>query len=133
VASTASTEPVAQTAVGIADLIDVAQGRYQRHLANRALAEKPKMGQLQMDWLRSADLKEEKNVTAPVLIIAGEGGLTVGRVAHDRTRRTFRAALLKMPATLPCGILRENHFTAGHDPIAALSLRLEHSLVRQGE
>jgi hypothetical protein len=23
-----------------------------------------------MDWLRSADLKEEKNVTAPVLIIA---------------------------------------------------------------
>ena len=91
------------------------------------------MVELQMDWLRSADLKEEKNVTAPVLIIAGEGGLTVGRVAHDRTRRTFRAALLKMPATLPCGILRENHFTAGHDPIAALSLRLEHSLVRQGE
>jgi hypothetical protein len=28
-------------------------------LANRALAEKPKMGELQMDWLRSADLTEE--------------------------------------------------------------------------
>jgi hypothetical protein len=33
-------------------------------------AEKPKMGELQMDWLRSEDLKEEKNVTAPVGIIA---------------------------------------------------------------
>jgi hypothetical protein len=31
VASTASTEPVIQAAVGIADLIDVAQGCYQRH------------------------------------------------------------------------------------------------------
>jgi hypothetical protein len=26
--------------------------------------------ELQMDWLRSEDLKEEKNVTTPVLIIA---------------------------------------------------------------
>jgi hypothetical protein len=26
---------------------------------------------LQMDWLRSEDLKEEKNVTAPIVIIAG--------------------------------------------------------------
>ena len=33
-------------------------------------AEKPKMGELQMDWLRSEDLKEGKNVTAPVRIIA---------------------------------------------------------------
>jgi hypothetical protein len=30
----------------------------------------PKVGELQMDWLRSEDLKEEKNVTAPSLIIA---------------------------------------------------------------
>jgi hypothetical protein len=28
------------------------------------------MGELQMDWLRSEDLKEEKNVTAPTPIIA---------------------------------------------------------------
>jgi hypothetical protein len=27
-------------------------------------------GELQMDWLRSEDLKEEKNVTAPIAIIA---------------------------------------------------------------
>jgi hypothetical protein len=33
-------------------------------------AEKPKVEELQMDWLRSEDLKEEKNVTAPVVIIA---------------------------------------------------------------
>jgi len=25
----------------------------------------------QMDWLRSEDLKEEKNVTAPVIMITG--------------------------------------------------------------
>ena len=35
-----------------------------------APAEKPKVGELQMDWLRSEDLKGEKNVTAPVVIIA---------------------------------------------------------------
>jgi hypothetical protein len=34
------------------------------------LAEKPKVGELQMDWLRSEDLKEEKNVTAPIAIVA---------------------------------------------------------------
>ena len=34
------------------------------------LAEKPKVEELQMNWLRSEDLKEEKNVTAPVVIIA---------------------------------------------------------------
>jgi hypothetical protein len=33
-------------------------------------AEKPKVGELQMDWLRSEDLKEEKDVTAPIVIIA---------------------------------------------------------------
>jgi hypothetical protein len=33
--------------------------------ADRSLAEKPKVGELQMDWLRSEDLKEEKNLTAP--------------------------------------------------------------------
>jgi hypothetical protein len=38
-----------------------------------SLAEKPKMGELQMDWLRSEDLKEEKNVTTPITIIAREG------------------------------------------------------------
>jgi len=36
------------------------------------LAEKPKVEELQMDWLRSEDLKEEKNVTASVVIIAVE-------------------------------------------------------------
>lgn len=30
-----------------------------------------------MDWLRSEDLKEEKNVTTPVIIKAGESGLAV--------------------------------------------------------
>jgi hypothetical protein len=32
--------------------------------------ETPKVGELQMDWLRSEDLKEEKVVTTPLLSIA---------------------------------------------------------------
>jgi hypothetical protein len=29
------------------------------------------VGELQMDWLRSEDLKEEKVITTPLVIIAG--------------------------------------------------------------
>ena len=36
-----------------------------------SLAEKPKVGEFQMDWLRSEDLKEEKVITTPSIIIAG--------------------------------------------------------------
>jgi hypothetical protein len=43
---------------------------HQTEWADHSLAEKPKMRELQMDWLRSEDLKEEKNVTAPTTIIA---------------------------------------------------------------
>jgi hypothetical protein len=46
-------------------LIDFAQDRCRAAFANRSFAEKPKMGELQMNWLRSEDLKEEKNVIAP--------------------------------------------------------------------
>jgi hypothetical protein len=41
--------------------------------ADHSLAEKPKVEEFQMDWLRSEDLKEEKNVTAPIAIVAGLG------------------------------------------------------------
>jgi hypothetical protein len=34
--------------------------------------------ELQMDWLRSEDLKEEKNVTASISMIAGDGPLRFG-------------------------------------------------------
>jgi hypothetical protein len=43
---------------------------HQTAWAEHSLAEKPKVGELQMDCLRSEDLKEEKNVTAPIAIIA---------------------------------------------------------------
>ena len=36
------------------------------------MLKKPKAGELQMDWLRSEDLKEEENVTASVVILAVE-------------------------------------------------------------
>ena len=43
------------------------QDRYKRHWQT-ALAEKPKVGELQMDWLRSEDLKEVKVATAPLAV-----------------------------------------------------------------
>jgi hypothetical protein len=62
-ASSASTSPVVQD-------------RYGRNAADGPLAEKPKVEELQMDWLRSEDLKEEKSVTASLTIIAGDHPLT---------------------------------------------------------
>lgn len=41
-----------------------------RHGKQTAVAEKPKMGELQMDWLRSEDLKEVKVATAPFVSLA---------------------------------------------------------------
>jgi hypothetical protein len=40
-------------------------------MGTRFLAEKPKVRELQMDRLRSEDLKEEKVVTTPTIIVAG--------------------------------------------------------------
>jgi hypothetical protein len=34
------------------------------------LSEKPKREELQMDWLRTEDLKEEKVVTTPIAIVS---------------------------------------------------------------
>jgi hypothetical protein len=51
------------------ELIDFAQNRCKRH--RQPLSQKPKVRELQMDWLRSEDLKEEKDVTAPTFTIAG--------------------------------------------------------------
>ena len=53
-------------------------------IADHSLAEKPKVrGKLQMDWRRSEDLKEEKNVTAPIVSTAGvalAGGMCHGHM-----------------------------------------------------
>jgi hypothetical protein len=48
----------------VLELVDFVQDRFKNH-GHTSLAEKPKMGRLQMDWLRSEDLKEEKVVTTP--------------------------------------------------------------------
>jgi hypothetical protein len=47
-------------------LIDFAQDRLKRHGYTALSLKKPKVGELQMDWLRSENLKEEKVVTAPL-------------------------------------------------------------------
>ena len=51
-------------------LIDFIQNRFKSHGYTASL-KKPKRGELQMDWLRSEDLKEEKVVTTPIFIVAG--------------------------------------------------------------
>jgi hypothetical protein len=48
-------------------LIDFAQDRC-KHGQTAFSLKKPKVGELQMDWFRSEDLKEEKDVTAPTFI-----------------------------------------------------------------
>ena len=53
-------------------------------MVGRSLAEKPKIGELQMDWLRSEDLKEEKNVTAPNCHNSRYGPLVFGVVCGAR-------------------------------------------------
>jgi hypothetical protein len=60
------------------ELIDFAQDCCKRHGQTAFLAEKPKVRELQINWLRSEDLKEEKDVTAPVVIIAEQVQLVLG-------------------------------------------------------
>jgi hypothetical protein len=55
-----------ETNTDFVEVIDFAQDRLKRHCGTPALNEKSKVGELQMDWLRSEDLKEEKVVTTPV-------------------------------------------------------------------
>jgi hypothetical protein len=57
----------------VVELIDFAQDRLKRH-AHTAFSGTPKVGELQMDWLRSEDLKEEKVVTTPKPIVAARKG-----------------------------------------------------------
>ncbi len=57
-----------QTSTHTVELIDFAQDRFKGH-GTPLSRNKTKMGGLQMDWLRSEDLKEEKVVTTPVITI----------------------------------------------------------------
>jgi len=49
----------------VLELIDFAQDRLKRHRHTALSLKKPKVGELQMVWLRSEDLKEEKVMTTP--------------------------------------------------------------------
>jgi hypothetical protein len=54
-----------------AEWVNFGQDRCKLAGGDCLLAEKPKMGKLQMDWLRSEDLNEEKNGIASTASIAG--------------------------------------------------------------
>jgi hypothetical protein len=58
-----------KSSADVVELIDFVQNRFKSH-GYTALAEKPKRGELQMDWLRSEDLKEEKVVTTSTVIVS---------------------------------------------------------------
>jgi hypothetical protein len=60
------------------ELIDFAQDRCKRHGQTAFLAEKPKVRELQMDWLRSEDLKEEEDVTRPSSHCSRTGAINFG-------------------------------------------------------
>ena len=49
----------------VLELIDFVQDRLKRHEYTSLSLKTPKVGELQMDWLRAEDLKEEKAVTTP--------------------------------------------------------------------
>ena len=51
------------------ELLDFVQDRFKKHKRTALSQHKPKVEGLQMDWLRSEDLKEEKVITAPVVTI----------------------------------------------------------------
>src|SRR4051794_2563191 len=59
----------------------------QMKCTNHSPVEKPKVKELQMDWLRSEDLKEEKSVTTPVIIIAVDYTLLAAFSLRNTTLR----------------------------------------------
>jgi hypothetical protein len=71
-------------------LIDFAQDRRKRHghTAFSLKNLKPKVGELQMDRLRSEDLKEEKVVTTPIIIVAGRHDGCVWQSSSGEADRT---------------------------------------------
>ena len=54
-----------QSCADTVELIDFVQNLCKRHGKTILSLKKPKEGELQMDWLSSEDLKEEKVVTTP--------------------------------------------------------------------
>jgi hypothetical protein len=58
------------------------------------------MGELQMDWLRSEDLKEEKNVTAPSCHDSRYGTLVLGIADNARSNiEDMRRLSVEHPAS----------------------------------
>jgi hypothetical protein len=75
-----------ETNTDFVEVIDFAQDRLKRHGGTPSLNEKPKVVGLQMDWLRSEDLKEEKVVTTPVITLTRQerGALILVTLTCDR-------------------------------------------------
>ena len=58
-----------KTGADFVELIDFAQDRLKRHAYTALSLQTPKREELQMDWLRSEDLKEENVLIAPAVTI----------------------------------------------------------------
>jgi hypothetical protein len=59
-----------KSSADVVELIDFVQNRFKSHGYTALSLKKPKRGELQMDWLRSEDLKEEKVVTTSTVIVS---------------------------------------------------------------
>jgi len=55
-----------KTRADVVELIDFVENRFKSHGYTALWRKQPKVRELQMDWLRSEDLKEEKVVTTPL-------------------------------------------------------------------
>jgi hypothetical protein len=55
-----------KTCADIVELVDFVKDRFKTHGYTALSMRSLRMGGLQMDWLRSEDLKEEKVVTTPL-------------------------------------------------------------------
>jgi len=80
---------------------------HQTAHVDRLLAESLRLEQLQMDWLRSEDLKEERNVTAPIRIIA-----------------VYELYRSRAPQSVPLGMHRMNSERLARDPWFAADIFL---------
>ena len=59
-----------KTRADVIELFDFVQDRFKKHERTALLQDNLRWGELQMDWLSTEDLKEEKVVTTSLPIVA---------------------------------------------------------------
>ena len=71
-----------KTRADVIELFDFVQDRFKEHERTALLQDNLRWGELQMDWLRTEDLKEEKVVTTSLPIVAVTKNFDPNRSEH---------------------------------------------------